>query len=344
MRGKIIKGIGGFYYVHVRRGGAAPPAGHNETAAEDRPEIAVIADASASCGGNSLESGSNSATGNVVRPADIWECRAKGIFRNQKKKPLIGDDVEVEMIDLQTKTGNIVKIYERTNELTRPPVANVDQALVVFAVASPEPSLNLLDRMLLMMETLELPAGICFQKTDLDTDGRTERFCAVYRAAGYPVFPASAVRGEGAEALRTFLDRKTTCLAGPSGVGKSTWMNLLCREERMETGDISSKTGRGKHTTRHTELIALWEDTYLADTPGFGALDVPYMEPEDLRGYFPEFARYEGTCRFPGCVHRSEPGCAVKAAVESGEIARSRYESYTAFYENLKERKKNLYK
>ncbi|MCD8118378.1 MAG: ribosome small subunit-dependent GTPase A [Lachnospiraceae bacterium] len=343
MNGKIIKGIGGFYYVHVRRGGDVPPAGHEEIYRDETGNAAVAGGSAPVCGRGSSVPGEGGESA-VLHAADIWECRAKGIFRNQKKKPLIGDDVEIEAVDAQKKTGNIVKIYERTNELVRPSVANVDQALVVFSVTSPEPSLNLLDRMLLMTETLGLPAGICFQKIDLDTEHRAENLCRIYRDAGYPVFPASALRREGVEEIAAFLDGRTTCLAGPSGVGKSTWMNLLCREERMETGEISEKSMRGKHTTRHAELIALWENTYLVDTPGFGALDITYMEPEELKGYFPEFAPYEGTCRFPGCVHRSEPDCSVKDAVENGQIHRSRYESYAAFYEELKERKRNLYK
>ncbi|MBE5922118.1 MAG: ribosome small subunit-dependent GTPase A [Lachnospiraceae bacterium] len=274
----------------------------------------------------------------------IYECKAKGIFRNKNQKPLIGDDVEIQIVDEEKKLGNIIEIKERTNELIRPAVANINQSLVVFAITSPEPNLNLLDRFLLMMEYLEIPVGICFQKCDLDAEKRAQELKQIYQAAGYPVFLVSAKEESGFESLQAFLKGKTTALAGPSGVGKSSMLNVLCAEELMQTGEISEKIGRGRHTTRHTELFPLDADTYLFDTPGFSSLAVWEIEAEQLRFYFPEFAEHEGTCKYQGCVHVSEPGCQVKAAVEAKQIKKCRYDSYVMFFKELYQRQKNQYK
>ena len=239
MQGKIVKGISGFYYVHVAGSG-------------------------------------------------IYECKAKGIFRNQKIKPLVGDNVTIAVLDEEQMLGNIEEILPRENALIRPAVANIDQALVIFAAV-------------------------------VYTSAREQR---------------------GIDALLERLDGKVTSVAGPSGVGKSSIINCLQPERQMETGAISRKIERGRHTTRHSEIIPIKEQTYIMDTPGFSTLDIPGLKKEDLWWYYPEFEEYEPNCRFKGCSHIGEPDCGVKEAVEAGKISRLRYENYMQLYQELKEQKK----
>ena len=291
MQGKIVKGIAGFYYVHV------------------------------------VESG-------------VYECKAKGVFRKEKIKPLVGDNVEIEILNEDPKEGNIVKILPRKNELIRPAVANIDQALVVFAVAKPDPHFNLLDRFLVMMETKELPVVLCFNKSDIADDALVEKLRQIYEPAGYPLIFTSAREEDNIEEVREVLRGKTTAIAGPSGVGKSSIINLLQPEANMETGDISHKIERGKHTTRHSELFPIDGESYIMDTPGFSSLYVNDFEKEELKYYFPEFAEYEGRCRFNGCDHVHEPGCAVKAAVKEKKIHEIRYQDYIEMYEELKKKRR----
>ncbi len=291
MQGKIVKGISGFYYVHVAGTG-------------------------------------------------IYECKAKGIFRNQKKKPLVGDDVRIAVLDEKEHTGNVEELLPRKNELIRPAVANIDQALVIFAAAKPQPNLNLLDRFLCMMEYQKVPAVICFNKCDLISEEEEERLAAIYAAAGYEILFTSAKTGKNTDRLKALLAGRTTAVAGPSGVGKSSLVNLTQDQVSMETGRISEKIQRGKHTTRHSELIAISEDTYIMDTPGFSSLEIPGLEPEQLWICFPEFVPYEPECRFTCCSHISEPGCGVKEALEQGKISRERYEHYVLFYEEMKQRRR----
>ena len=287
MQGKIIKGIAGFYYVHV------------------------------------VESG-------------IYECKARGVFRKDKKKPLVGDNVEIEVLDEQEKTGNIINILPRMNELIRPAVANIDQALVVFAVTEPKPHFNLLDRFLVMMESKEIPAILCFNKKDIAKKQEVAELEEVYRACGYPLILISAKEEENIEEIKKVLRGKTTTVAGPSGVGKSSLINLLQSDIQMETGSISRKIERGKHTTRHSEIIPIAADTYIMDTPGFSTLYIPGMEKEDLKGFYPEFRKWEPYCRFQGCNHISEPDCGVRQGLEEGNISLLRYENYKLLYEELK--------
>lgn len=291
MQGKIIKGIAGFYYVHV------------------------------------VESG-------------VYECKAKGVFRKEKIKPLVGDNVRIEILDEENKTGNIVEIFPRKNELIRPAVANIDQALVVFAVTKPTPHFNLLDRFLVMMERKEIPVVLCFNKKDIATSPEIAELEAIYEKCGYPIVFTSALEQENIEEIRRLLLKKTTAIAGPSGVGKSSLINLLQNQVQMETGTISRKIERGKHTTRHSELIAVDADSYIMDTPGFSSLYVNDFEKEELKYYFREFASYEGQCRFQGCDHVHEPGCAVKEALEEGKIHPVRYKNYLEMYTELKEKKR----
>lgn len=294
MRGKIIKGVAGFYYVDTGESG-------------------------------------------------IYECKAKGIFRKDRKKPLVGDDVEIEILNEKEKEGNLTQILERKNELFRPAVANVDQALVIFALEDPRPNIALLDRFLVMMEQQGVQAAVCFNKGDLVPEEEALGQCKIYEDCGYCVFLCSAAKKEGIGEIREYLRGRTTVVAGPSGVGKSSLTNLFQSEIQMETGEISRKLKRGKHTTRHSQLIALEKDTWICDTPGFTSLYTDNMEKEELRQYFPEFRPFEGTCRFQGCVHVKEPGCSVKEALGQGRIHRSRYENYVMFYEELKEQEKRRY-
>ena len=291
MQGKIIKGIAGFYYVHV------------------------------------VESG-------------VYECKAKGVFRKDGLNPLVGDNVEMEVTHEKDMEGNIMKILPRKNELVRPAVANIDQALVVFAVAKPKPHFNLLDRFLVMMEAKEIPVVLCFNKADIAKDPEIAALKNIYEECGYPLLFTSAKEEENIDGLQECTRGRTTAIAGPSGVGKSSLINLLQDEVKMETGSISRKIERGKHTTRHSELIMLGKDSYIMDTPGFSSLYVDDIGKEELKYCFPEFAPYEGKCRFNGCGHIHEPGCAVKQAVEEGKIHRVRYDDYAMMYRELQERKR----
>ena len=254
MQGKIIRGIAGFYYVHV-------------------PEIGIL------------------------------ECKAKGIFRKNKLKPLVGDFVEVSIIDEENKKGNIDEVLERQNELIRPAVANIDQALVIFAIKKPEPNLNLLDRFLIMMQQKDIPCILVFNKSDLATEEEKQAFRKVYENSECKILFVSAKQNQGIDEVREILSHKTSTVAGPSGVGKSSLINMLQSEINMETGSISEKIERGKHTTRHTEFIPIGDDTFIMDTPGFSSLAVFDMQKEDLEQFYPEFDEYRGNCRFHGCSH-----------------------------------------
>ena len=267
-------------------------------------------------------------------------CRAKGILRYNGIRPLIGDNVKLSVLSEEKREGTLISVLPRRNSLIRPAVANVDQAMVVFAVRDPEPHLNLLDRFLLLMQRENLPVVICFNKTDRAGEGDTEKLRGIYRGSGSKVLFVQANNPETMDAVYRELLGKTTVLAGPSGVGKSTIMNFAQPEAAMETGGLSERIGRGKNTTRHSQLNYVTTDTYLCDTPGFSSLFLPDIGADELRSMYPEFAPYEGQCRFPDCVHRKEPDCAVKKAVEDGKIARERYENYELLYEDLAAKRK----
>lgn len=290
MRGKIVKGIAGFYYVSAQN--------------------------------------------------KRYECKAKGIFRKDHRKPLVGDDVEMEVLDEEKALGNIRELLPRKSELIRPAVANVDQALVIFALTSPQPNFNLLDRFLIMMHRNRIPCLICFNKGDLDPGGVTEQYVDIYEKCGCPVRVVSVREEKGIEELKEWLRGKTTTVAGPSGVGKSSLINALTGSLTMETGALSRKIDRGKHTTRHSELLELGENTFIFDTPGFSSLELFDLEKEELAECFPEFPEFEVHCKFGGCSHVSEPICGVRDAVAAGKISRIRYENYCQMYTELKSRKK----
>ena len=291
MRGKIIKGIAGFYYVHAEDG-------------------------------------------------FTYACRARGIFRKDRFSPLVGDDVVISITDTKDMEGSLDEILPRKNSLIRPAVSNVDQAIVIFAAADPEPNLVLMDRILVLMEYRKVPSVVCFNKADLIDGARKEELCGIYRSAGYPVVCCSTVTGEGMDSVRELLAGKTSVVAGPSGAGKSSIANSLQTEIRMETGGISRKLGRGRHTTRHAQIIPLDSDAYLVDSPGFSSVFLPEISEEELWMLFPEFREYEKYCRFQGCRHRAEPDCGVRSAVSEGKISSSRYESYVLLHDELKDTRK----
>lgn len=270
----------------------------------------------------------------------IYECKAKGIFRYKNMKPLVGDNVEIEILDEENSTGNITNILERKNSLIRPEVANIDQALVVFAVKSPSPNLNLLDRFLVMMEAQGISSVIAFSKSDLAEKNDVRKLCDIYEKAGYCCLNISTLEDINIDQVEEILQNKTTALAGPSGVGKSTLLNRLVPDAKMETGAISRKIQRGKHTTRHSEIFCAGENTYIFDTPGFSSMYLSNFEEDELKDYFPEFDSYLGQCKFHGCVHIHEPGCRVKQALEQGEINQNRYDNYVLMYNELKNTKK----
>lgn len=289
MQGRIIKGIGGFYYVHTDDG--------------------------------------------------LYTCRAKGLFRLDGTKPLVGDRVEMDVVPGEEMVGNIVSILDRSNELIRPNVANVDQALIIFALVSPKPNFVTLDKMILQYKAQGIPVLICFNKEDIADDELARRVVEDYSDSGCKLFVTSATLKEGTDDLMTSLTGKTTTVAGPSGVGKSSIINCLTNGYTQKTGEISEKLARGKHTTRHSEIIPIGEDTYIIDTPGFGSFELFDIAPEELSDQYEEFKDLSA-CRFMPCSHTHEPGCAIKSAVEEGKISRLRYENYVYIYnESIRSRR-----
>ena len=293
MRGRILKGIAGFYYVETT-------------------DLAV------------------------------YECKAKGIFRKSGIKPIVGDNVEIEIIDEEKRQGNLTDILPRKNCLYRPPVANVDQAVILFAIVKPDPNYNLLDRFLIMMRQQNLPVIICFNKQDIATEKEQKELHDAYEKCGYKVLFVSVKEERGLDELKALLKGKTSTLAGPSGVGKSSLLNKLVPDADMQIGELSRKTLRGKNTTRHSELFFVkelsegGENTFIIDTPGFTSLELRDVTVEDLCGYYPEFEEFEPSCRFGGCSHIAEPDCGVKKALEEGKLARVRYNNYCSIYQDFK--------
>ncbi|WP_342559275.1 ribosome small subunit-dependent GTPase A [Metasolibacillus sp. FSL K6-0083] len=275
----------------------------------------------------------------VYQDEELIQCRGRGVFRNRGESPLVGDIVDY------TKEGEsdgyIMKIHPRKNELVRPPIANIDQAILVFSVKEPDFNTLLLDRFLVVLESFSVQPVICLTKTDLlagDEAEQLQLLIADYEAIGYTVLTTYQNDGSLMERLYPLLEEKVSVLAGQSGVGKSTLLNTLLPELQLKTNEISQSLGRGKHTTRHVELIEVGNGL-LADTPGFSSFDFDMIDKEELTACFPEFLRLSEQCKFRGCLHMKEPKCAIKKALETGEIRPYRYEHYEQFLQEIMERK-----
>ena len=292
LKGKIIKGLSGFYYVYTENG--------------------------------------------------LYECKARGIFRKQKITPLVGDNVEISIVDEENKKGVVETIEERETELVRPPIANVDKALIVFAVKDPKPNLSLLDRFIVHAERENLEIVIIFTKMDLD-DGSLDELVEIYEKAGYKVIPVSSEKHINIDKVKEELKGNTVVFAGPSGVGKSSLLNQIDESFQLKTGTVSEKIGRGRHTTRHAELLKLECGGIVADTPGFSSLELDGIDEMELKEYFIEFDKYD-ECKFGSkCVHENEPACDVKEAVENGEISKQRYESYLQLLNEIRQKNSRRY-
>ena len=291
INGKIIKGIGGFYYVDTENG--------------------------------------------------LYECRARGIFRKNKITPLVGDRVSISVVDEENKKGVVEEIEERDTELVRTPIANVDKALIVFAIKNPSPNLSLLDRFIVLAEKENLEIVIVFTKVDLDTDGELlGELKDIYEVSGYKVISVSNKLKLNIDKIKEELKENTVVFAGPSGVGKSSLLNEVDKNFELKTGEVSDKIKRGKHTTRHAELLKLECGGMVADTPGFSSLTLDDIDESELKEYFIEFDKYD-ECRFGSrCIHENEPSCAVKEAVENGDISKKRYESYIQLLNEIRSGKR----
>lgn len=290
INGKIIKGIGGFYYVDTELG--------------------------------------------------IYECRARGIFRKDKITPLVGDKVKISIVDEESKKGVVEEIDKRYTELVRPPIANVDKALIVFAITNPKPNLSLLDRFIVLAEKENLEIVIVLTKSDLDEDSMLDELKGIYELSGYKVIPVSNKTKLNIDKIKEELKNNVVVFAGPSGVGKSSLLNEVDKNFKLQIGEVSDKIKRGKHTTRHAELLKLECGGMVADTPGFSSLTLDDIEDVELKSYFIEFDEFDD-CRFGSrCVHENEPICSVKEAVEEGKISKKRYDSYIQLLNEIRQGKR----
>lgn len=265
----------------------------------------------------------------VKASQNVYECKARGVFRKEKITPMIGDKVT---IDVNGEKGAIIEILPRMSSLVRPPVANIDTIMIVAAAAEPDPSLELIDKMLINAEISGIKPVLCINKIDIKKRADIEE---IYTKAGYDIFCVSAENNIGMDKLYEYLKGKTTAFAGLSGVGKSSLLSLITNDA-LETGSVSEKIRRGRHTTRCVELFEI-EEGFVLDTPGFGQLEVEGIKAEDLWRYFPEMSEAQGKCRFRGCAHINEPDCYIKEKLLRGDIAAERYESYKTLYEKLKQ-------
>lgn len=288
-KGKILKGIGGFYYI--------------------KPEDSD----------------------------DIIECKARGKFRNLSLVPIIGDVVDVELSDEPGK-GSITQIYPRKNSFIRPAVSNIDCLFIVAACDNPKPDFAFIDKMLVIAAVKNVECIICFNKTDLIEKSLADEYARIYTEIGYTVLTTN-FNFSDTDKIRKLIEGKTTAFTGFSGVGKSTLLNSLLGHSYMQTGEVSKKIGRGKHTTRHVELLPFENNSYIADTPGFSTLDLPDIQPDELKGYFVEFKKYEDGCKFTDCMHISEKFCSVYSAWKNGRINDTRFSNYLEFYNILKDKK-----
>lgn len=292
MKGLLVKGIAGFYYVKTEDG-------------------------------------------------KVYECKARGIFKKEGITPTIGDEVEIEPLPDAEDEAVLEKIYPRKNIFIRPPICNVDTLIIVTAAAKPDPSFQIIDRFLVMAEEAGTEAIICVNKIDLASDEILAKFREIYELL-YPLHFLCTKQGEGIKELKEALAGRRCALAGPSGVGKSTLVNKL-ENVGAETGKISERTGRGKQTTRHTEIFEMEYGGMIFDTPGFTSFEVLEADEQDLPHFYPEIAKLSGRCRYDNCRHLKEPGCVVREAVKNGEIHISRYRSYVGQIQEIIEKEKNRY-
>jgi ribosome biogenesis GTPase / thiamine phosphate phosphatase len=272
----------------------------------------------------------------VLSENEVWQCRARGVFKKRGITPLVGDWVSYDQE--RNQEGYVTQIHDRSTQLVRPPIANVDQAVLVFSLVEPAVSPSLLDKFLVHTESSGVKSIICLTKADLSGDNKGNEIAEVYRRLDYPVIITSKITQEGIPELKRILSGSVSVVAGQSGVGKSTLLNYVLGANLL-TGYVSERLGRGRHTTRHVELLP-FGDGFVADTPGFSQLDFFDIEPEKLSHYYVEMRKFLPSCKFRGCLHLGEPHCAVREALENGKIAPSRYHSYTQFVEEIKDKKR----
>lgn len=270
----------------------------------------------------------------------IFECRARGLFREENLVPLVGDRVKIT-ISPEDNSGYIKELKERESQLLRPPVANITQAIIVMSIRQPAINTWLLDRFLVMAEAERLNVHICINKTDLAKEGDLKQINQTYEKAGYNVLNTSIVEGKGLDDLENILGENISVFAGPSGVGKSSLLNAIDPVLDLKTGDVSRKTTRGRHTTRHVELIELGPNAFVLDSPGFSSLELDFIHrEEDLDKYFKDINKFKDNCRFISCLHDQEPNCGVKEALEEGSIAEERYKNYISFLHEIQKRRR----
>lgn len=271
----------------------------------------------------------------------VYECRARGIFRKEKITPLVGDNVKISIIDEENKKGVLEEIEDRDTELVRPPIANVNKAIIVFAIKNPNPNLSLLDRFIVLAERESLDIVIVLTKADLATDEELNKLKSIYETSGYKVIPVSNEAKINIDKVKEELKGNIVVFAGPSGVGKSTLLNNIDSKFQLQTGEVSDKIKRGKHTTRHAELLKLECGGMVADTPGFSSLTLDDIEEDELKEYFIEFDKFSDGCKFGGrCMHENEPICRVKEGVNESKIAKERYESYLQLLKEKRQSKR----
>lgn len=269
-----------------------------------------------------------------VKDTGTVECKAKGVFRKEKIKPLVGDIVEIDIISEEEMTGNIIDILPRKNELIRPAVANIDQALIIFALSKPEPNFVTLDKMILQYRYQNIPVILVFNKEDLVDNAYVNDIVKDYSKSGCEIYITSAALELGIDKVLSVLKDKLTIVAGPSGAGKSSLINCLMGVNVSETGDISDKLKRGKHTTRHSEIFPVSHNTFIMDTPGFSSFDLFDIKKDELSYYYEEF-NVDSSCRFVPCSHTHEPGCLIKNLMQEGSISKRRYDNYVQIYNEL---------
>lgn len=271
----------------------------------------------------------------VLQNDQIYKCLARGKFKKEKISPLVGDEVEFDITNLEKQEGVIEQILPRRNELKRPKMANLTQLILVVSMKMPNPDLLLLDKQLVFAEFMGLKATIVLNKVDLEQKDEIERITKLYENIGYKVIQTNAKQGIKIEEIKALLEGEITAFAGNSGVGKSTLINSIFDQVLTQEGDISDKNQRGKNTTTSTTLYKYKENSYIADTPGFSTFEINEISKEDLCHYFVEFVPYLDKCEFQGCSHIKEENCGVKKALESGKISLQRYENYVKIYNNL---------